>query len=115
MFLLKRMRANNGPIPFVVPEPQPSVVAIFTDGPARNSESWELAFCAGAGVVFTNTQSYIKVDTFGEPLPGHDHSSFRGESFAILLTLNRYWSPCIYTDCQAVVNGGPFFWRFFFA
>ena len=46
----------------------------------------------------------IKVGTFGEPLPGHDHSSFRGESFAFLLTLNRYWSPCIFTDCQAVVN-----------
>lgn len=37
-------------------------------------------------------------------LPGADHSSYRGEAWAIPLALQQVWAPMFYTDCSAVVT-----------
>ena len=103
-FLIKRMRTNNGHLVCNIPEPDDFIPHVFTDGSACHQEHWEYTFAAGAFVSFPAQHVYIQSEQFGLALPGHDHSSFRGESYAILLALNRFWKPNLYSDCQAVVS-----------
>ena len=88
-------------IPFCVPEPQGEQFCVFTDGSASFTQHWDLTLAAGAFIV-TSDRSYIPVAQGSDTLPGADHSSYRGEVFALLLALNRVWGATIHTDCSAV-------------
>ena len=77
---------------------------MFTDGSAIFAERWETCFCAGAFLVVDSHLGWKMIQQRAEILPGNDHSSFRGESFAILLALNKVFQVQIYSDCQEVID-----------
>ena len=50
----------------------------------------------------TGDRNYALLAQGNDVLSGADHSSYRGEVFALLLALNRVWGATIHTDCSAV-------------
>ena len=76
---------------------------VFTDGSAFFNESWEHCLSGGAAIEICWESSKWKI--LGRSIvPGMDHSSFRGESFAVLIALQARKVVHLYVDCAAVVN-----------
>ena len=81
-------------------------------------QKWCYAFCDGsafmqdqptctlAGSAVITVEPYTEDYTViaAQPIPGIDHTSYRGEAFAIYLVLQSISKPIIYSDCQAVVS-----------
>ncbi len=101
-FLEQRIRWEN-PFPtIVIPNPSEKSYIVFTDGTAFNGTHWDLCIAAGGYAVFDFLQ-YCLLTSKAEIVPGCDHSSFHGESWAIVLVLQNYYKCRIYSDCGAVV------------
>jgi len=76
---------------------------VFVDGSAFFQDQPGLTLSGSAVVRVQYLQEHF--DTIAQmPVPGCDHSSFRAEVFSIFLTLNHVYQPCIFSDCQSVVN-----------
>ena len=80
-----------------------TLIHVFSDGSAFMQDQ-PTCTLAGAAVIKVEpgTNNYTIVDA--QPLPGVDHSSYRGEAYAIYLVLQNISKPVIYSDCQSVVS-----------
>lgn len=76
-------------------------VAVFTDGSAYLQDTPQFTISAGASILVSE-QGYTVIDA--QLVLGADHSSYRAEVWAILLTLQKEWAPQFFTDCSAVVE-----------
>ena len=103
-FVVDRLCKHGNAFPLELPDPSGEIAIIFTDGSAILSERWETCFCAGAFLVVDAHLGWNMIQHNACILPGNDHSSFRGESFAILLALNHVFQVKIYSDCQEVID-----------
>ena len=86
----------------VIP-PDGSSSHVFTDGTAFHNESWAHCLAGGAAVEVDWITGNWKLLS-RSIIPGVDHSSFRGESYAILLALQAKRIVTLYVDCAAVVD-----------
>ena len=103
-FVVDRLCKHDNGFPLEFPDPIGDISIVFTDGSAILSERWETCFCAGAFLVVDAHLGWNMIQDNACILPGNDHSSFRGESFAILLALNHAFQVKIYSDCQEVID-----------
>ena len=75
----------------------------FCDGSAFMQDQPTCVLAGAAAIRVTpNTDEYIVIAA--QPIPGTDHSSYRGEAYAIYLVLQNISRPIIYSDCQSVVT-----------
>ena len=76
---------------------------VFTDGTAFHNDSWTHCLAGGAAIeIDWETSDWHLLGR--SIVPGIDHTSFRGESFAILLALQAKKVITLYVDCAAVVD-----------
>ena len=99
---LSKVRANSVVCEKVIPPDGPHS-HIFTDGTAFHNGDWVHCLAGGAAIeVDWKTSNWQLLSR--SILQGGDHSSFRGESFAILLALQKRRKLTLYVDCAAVVD-----------
>ena len=90
--ICERALPNDGPLSH-----------IFTDGTAFFNDSWLHCLSGGAAIeVNWETSDWKLLDR--SIVPGTDHTSFRGESLAVLLALQKKRVLHLYVDCAAVVE-----------
>ena len=99
--VLLRQSAFNTGLSKVMP-PHNREGDVFTDGTCYNSTSWEHAIAGAAVIEVTGDYQWRLVCRSLLPTP--DHSSYRGETFAIILALQNFWKVHIHSDCAAVVD-----------
>lgn len=75
---------------------------VFTDGSCFNNMSWEHAIAGAAVILVTGEYQWQLVAR--EVVPTPDHSSYRGEGYAVVLALQNFWKVHIHSDCAAVVD-----------
>ena len=100
-FLLK-VNAVSEPCVRVLP-PDGPLCHIFTDGTAFHNDSWVHCLAGGAAIEIDWKSSQWQL-LCRSIVPGGDHTSFRGESFAVLLALQKRKRLTLYVDCAAVVD-----------
>lgn len=76
---------------------------VFCDGSAYMQDQ-PTCTLAGSAVIRAEPNSDSYDVLAAQPLPGIDHSSYRGEAFAIFLALQCISRPIVFSDCQAVVT-----------
>lgn len=86
-------------LPEVVLPDHGGSVNVFTDGSAFLQDCPQFTIAAGAAISVVGADYHV-VDA--QIWPGADHSSYRGEVWAISLALQRVWAPRFFTDCSAV-------------
>ena len=86
---------------FLLPEVDSHGV-VYTDGTCFNNTSWEHAVAGSAVIQVTGEYQWQLVARKALPTP--DHSSYRGEGFAVVLALQNFWKVHIHSDCAAVVD-----------
>ena len=90
-----------------VPRPQLSprvdevVKHVYTDGSAFFNDQWDCCLSGAAVIEWYENEMHERKRQI---LPFQDHSSYRAEVFAVLLTLERFWNVNIFSDCGAVVK-----------
>ena len=100
-------RFSHDPVPIDVPVPDwhqhdPHVQhCIYTDGSADFNHDFVLTVASGAYVC---VQDGKVSSTVSEMVPGYDHSSYRGEIWALLLALRDFVFATIHTDSAAVCS-----------
>ncbi len=88
---------------WTLPELQEQWCHMFCDGSAFMQDQ-PTCTLAGSAVILVEpyTDNYTVIAA--QPIPGTDHTSYRGEAFAVYLLLQNISRPIIYSDCQAVVS-----------
>eukprot|EP00435_Cladocopium_sp_Y103_P007976 s1192_g2.t1 len=76
------------------------VATVFTDGSAVGQNLVGLTFAAAA---YVHCKDYRIISTCAEAMPGCDHSSYRGEVWAVIMALRDFCFVHVFTDCAAVV------------
>ena len=103
-FVVDRFSHHESCFPFSWPQQLEKKHVIFTDGSASLADRWETCFSAGAFLEVDEVLGWKMLHHDGCIVPGNDHSSFRGESFAVLLALNYCFHLLIFSDCQEVID-----------
>ena len=81
--------------------PQASPCTVFSDGSAFLQDTPQFTISSGAAIAVDGDCCSVLEASL---VPGADHSSYRGEAWAILLALESVWAPQFFTDCSAVVD-----------
>lgn len=102
-FLQQRIQWMTQFPQFHIPSEDHTAEYIFTDGTAFNGEQWDLCIAAGGFCVFQEN-SLNPTETVTDLVPGYDHSSFRAESWAVLMVLQKYHAAKIMCECSAVLK-----------
>ena len=86
-----------------IPTQSCNKVFLFADGSAFHQEIREFALSGFAVIsALWGVTSYNCVAR--GVVPGGEHSSFRGETMALLAALEFAWTCDVFTDCQAVID-----------
>lgn len=91
------------PVTLALPNEDCHTQHVFTDGSSFFQDRWDCCI-AGSSAVVVSFDDACWEPLCCEPLPYFDQSSFRAESFAILLTLQKCWRVKFYVDCAAVIS-----------
>ena len=76
------------------------VAHVFTDGSAVGQNITGLTIAAAA---YVHCRDYLILSSRAEPVPGNDHTSYRGEIWAVIMALRDFRRVYVYSDCAAVV------------
>lgn len=74
---------------------------VFTDGSAVLQDVAEFTISASEALQISGEEG-IALDS--QLVPGADHSSYRGDVYALFLALQKVWSAHLHLDCAAVVS-----------
>ena len=77
------------------------IAQVFADGSAVGQNLVGFTLASAAYVQCTH---YTIIATCAEPMPGNDHTSYRGEIWALIIALRDFRMVHVYTDCAAVVS-----------
>ena len=98
--ILEKQRVQSSVESFVLPVIEDQRAIVFTDGSAFHNDNFQLCV-GGCAVVEWKGKPRLLVRAL---LATVDHSSFRAESYAIYLAMQRKRLVDIYCDCAAVVG-----------
>ena len=87
----------------VIPPSHNTQSFLFVDGSAFHQEIREYAL-SGFAVIRAPWGTHQYDCVAKGIVPGCEHSSFRGETMAIVSALQKFWKCNIITDCQAVID-----------
>ena len=95
-------KIENSPVlPAIQMPSETARLTVFTDGSCFFPEFHQTALAGCAAIVVDNWEYEVLFQTM---MPTPDHTPFRAEVAAILLTLQKTWSVDFFVDCQAVVD-----------
>ena len=88
-------------VDFTLPDDDPAVYHVYTDGSARYNDV--LHYTLGGGAAIQRNDDKWKM-LQAKVLPGGDHTPFRAKIWAVFLALQHRRKVRIFCDCQAVVQ-----------